>query len=89
MGLGSMAAVGSAIAGAVASANKGKGKRPSRTSSKGSASSGSINYNKGNGYNGRETAYSWKDGTTTSSNATNWRDAAKEAGKEGVGLIVP
>lgn len=101
MALGSLAAIGSAIAGAISSAaNKGNsGKKPSSSSSssKGSSSSGgsssgssssssSIDYNKGNGYTGRETAYTWKDNTTTYSNATNWQDAAREAGKEGVGL---
>ncbi len=95
MGLGSLAAIGSAIAGAISSAaNKGNsGKKPSSSSSssKGSSSSsgssgGSTNYNRGNSYNGRQTAYTWKDNTTTYSYATNWQDAAREAGKEGVGL---
>ena len=43
-------------------------------------------YGSGKGYSNRETAFTWKDGTTTYSNATNYLDAAKEAGKEGVGL---
>ena len=43
-------------------------------------------YQKGGAYSDRETAYTWEDGTTTYSNYTNWKDAAKAAGKEGVGL---
>ena len=94
MGLGTWGAIGSAIAGAISSAaNKGSGNKTSSSSSssKGSSSSsgssgGSTNYNKGNGYNGKQTLFSWKDGTFTVSNATNWQDAAKAAGKEGVGL---
>ena len=46
----------------------------------------SASYKQGGTYGGRETAYTWKDGTTTYSNLTRWEDAAKEAGKEGVGL---
>lgn len=38
-------------------------------------------YGKGSGYSGRETAYTWKDGTTTVSNATRYEDARREAGK--------
>lgn len=45
-----------------------------------------ANYGGGRTYEGRETAYVWKDGTTTYSNLTRWDDAAKAAGKEGVGL---
>lgn len=45
-----------------------------------------TNYNKGNGYTKRETAYTWNDnGTnkTTYSNATNYEDARAEAVKNG------
>lgn len=62
------------------------GNSSSSSNSAGTSNGASINYNSGNGYNNRETAFTWKDGTTTYSNVTNWQDAAKEAGKEGVGL---
>ena len=43
-------------------------------------------YGAGNGYANRESAFTWNDGTTTFSNATNYKDAAKLADKEDVGL---
>lgn len=58
-------------------------------SSKGNSSSGgssgnkpTVNYNSGNGYTNRETAYTWNDNgvnKTTYSNATRYEDALKEA----------
>lgn len=39
-------------------------------------------YGRGVGYANRETAYKWSDGTTTYSNATDYRDAALKAGKD-------
>jgi hypothetical protein len=55
------------------------------------SSSGTSNptssYKSGSSYDdGRETLYTWNDGTTTKSKATNYLDAAKEAGKENIGL---
>lgn len=57
---------------------------------------GSTSTNNGSGtgyagtnsaYGNRETAYTWSDGSTTFSNYTNYRDAAREAGKEGLNLV--
>lgn len=45
-----------------------------------------MNYNSGNGYNNRETAYTWNDNgqyKTTYSNATNYEDARREAVAQG------
>lgn len=58
------------------------------TSNSGKSSSAPQNtgYGSGMGYGNRETAYTWKDGSTTYSNATRYEDAAREAGKVGVGL---
>lgn len=58
------------------------------TSNRGNSgySPNNTGYGIGKGYGDRETAYTWKDGTTTYSNATRYEDAAKEAGKVGVGL---
>lgn len=44
--------------------------------------SGTDGYGRGKGYSNRETAFHWSDGTTTYSNATDYRDAAEMAGKE-------
>ena len=65
--------------------NTSSSSKQSVTATKSSSSSGN-GYNSGSNYSGRETAYTWNDGTTTYSNATRYQDAAKEAGKTGVGL---
>lgn len=52
------------------------------SSSSGGGSSSGTNYNRGNGYTNRETAYTWNDNgvnKTTYSNATRYEDAYKEA----------
>lgn len=52
------------------------------SSSSGGGSSSGTNYNRGNGYTNRETAYTWNDNgvnKTTYSNATRYEDALKEA----------
>lgn len=40
----------------------------------------------GGTYDDKETQWKWSDGSTTYSNHTDYRDAAKAAGKDGVGL---
>ena len=78
------------LAKVAANAKAAKAKSSSSSSSSGSSSSksssSSSGYGSGSGYGNRETAFTWKDGDTTYSNATNWVDAAKEAGKENIGL---
>ena len=51
-----------------------------------SSTGNGAGYGTGNGYANRESAFTWNDGTTTFSNATNYSDAAKLAGKDDVGL---
>lgn len=46
-----------------------------------SSNDNATGYGRGTGYSNRETAYRWSDGTTTYSNATDYRDAAAAAGK--------
>jgi len=45
------------------------------------SSDNASGYGRGTGYSNRETAFRWSDGTTTYSNATDYRDAAAAAGK--------
>lgn len=104
MAIGILGAIGSALAGAAASAakkNSGSSSGQKVTASRGESSKSSgtavsskdktgsatgSGYQSGGAYGNRETAYTWKDGTTTYSGDTNWRDAAKREGKEGIGL---
>lgn len=57
------------------------------TSSGGTSTSGGNGYNSGSNYSGRETAFTWSDGSTTYSPSTNYLDAQKEGGKQGVNLV--
>ena len=85
-----MSAISKVAAAAKAAASKNNSSSSSSSnkssSSSSNSSSSSSGYGSGSGYGNRETAFTWKDGSTTYSNATNWQDAAKEAGKTNVGL---
>ena len=81
--MGILSSFASAVKSAASKSNSSSNSSSNKSSSNSSSGSG---YGSGNGYGNRETAYTWKDGSTTYSNATNYMDAAKEAGKENVGL---
>lgn len=64
------------------SGKKVSGSTSTSTSSGSSGNKPTVNYNSGNGYTNRETAYTWNDNgvnKTTYSNATRYEDALKEA----------
>lgn len=81
--MGLISRVASAAKSALSKKSSSSSSSSGSSSSKSSSSSG---YGRGSGYGNRETAYTWKDGSTTYSDATDYRDAAKAAGKTNVGL---
>ena len=61
-------------------------KKTGSSSGGGSSSSGSLNYNRGNEYTNRETAFTWNDNgvnKTTYSKSNNYQDALAEAVAKG------
>ena len=85
--LGALGTIGNAVVSGLKNSTSNNNTSSNSTASN-SSSSTPVNtgYGSGVGYGNREVAFTWNDGTTTYSNATRWEDAAKEAGKQGVGL---